>query len=101
MMNDPRRHPDLFTEAEALSYLGIVVESESDRGRAIAALRENNGLVGMRFGGRHYMYHRAHLDDCVARTFGVAGSAISATPAITRGDKASNRRKEPALKLSE
>jgi hypothetical protein len=58
-----RRHPDIFTPAEAAVYLGF--ESE----RSLETVREHFGLVGHRV-GKGLLFHRADLDAVAVRMFG-------------------------------
>lgn len=63
-MESPRRHPDLFTGAEALEYLHLA----SDQERTLETFRLDYGLPAQKM-GRELMYHRADLDALVVRIF--------------------------------
>lgn len=63
-MDDPRKHPDLFTPEEAAEYLHLPsVET-------LKTLREKKVLVGFPDWTRYTIYHREDLDDCAARMCG-------------------------------
>lgn len=61
-MESVRKHPDLFTEAEALDYLHLKPDAE----RTLKTLRDAHSLPGYKF-GNEYLYHRKDLDSLVSR----------------------------------
>ena len=66
-----RRHPDLFTDEEALIYL----HREPGDTSILETLREKHDLIGFKIGNR-YVYHRKHLDNLVIRLAGIVASPI-------------------------
>lgn len=65
-MTIPRRHRDIFTAAEAATYLGL------DSMRSLETLREHFGLMGHRPAGKAFLYHKSDLDACALLMFGKA-----------------------------
>jgi hypothetical protein len=61
----PRRHPNIFTAAEAAAYLGL------DSERSLETLRRDFHLIGHRPAGKAYLYWKAELDRVAAKMFGV------------------------------
>lgn len=61
-----RRHPDIFTAAEALAYLHAATGTE----RTLETLRTTHKLPSSKI-GYETVYHRAHLDALVLRIFGL------------------------------
>jgi hypothetical protein len=61
-----RRHPDLFTPAEAMEYLHLSPDAE----RTLETLRTSHGLRGVQI-GKSLMYHRADLDKLVEQLWGL------------------------------
>lgn len=104
-MEAPRRHPDLFTAAEALEYLHLPPDSIG----TLDSLRDR--FKGFREAGRRigkeYTYHRRDLDKLVDEIFGFTDHA-EADP-VRRGrprrqhhhaDDASRHPDAPKLKIA-
>lgn len=60
----PRRHPSIFTRAEAAAYLGLKST------RSLHSVERDFGLVGHIPAGREKLYHRDDLDRTAAKMFG-------------------------------
>ena len=60
------RHPDLFTESEALEYLHL----PADASNTMRGFREKHGLAGHKF-GNEFIYHRQDLDRLVIKLCGL------------------------------
>jgi len=61
---EARRHPDLFTKAEAMEYLHLGPDQEC----TIKGLRDKGLLEGVKI-GPEFMYHRDELDAAVSQLF--------------------------------
>jgi hypothetical protein len=61
----PRRHPDVFTGAEALEYLGLDPVANDN---LLVTLRDKGVLTGWK-PGKEYLYHRLELDAAVLNGF--------------------------------
>jgi hypothetical protein len=59
-----RRHPNIFSSAEAAEYLHL----DSERG--LQTLRNNFGLIGYLGVNRSYVYWKDDLDACALKLFG-------------------------------
>lgn len=60
----PRRHPSIFTRAEATAYLGLKST------RSLHSVEKDFGLTGHRPAGREKLYHRDDLDRAAEKMFG-------------------------------
>jgi hypothetical protein len=78
-MNEPRKHPDIFTAEEAAEYLHL----DRDKGeQTLKTLREKGVLTGFWL-GPGLMYHRRDLDRAADVIFGVT-TAIETKPSKSR-----------------
>lgn len=78
--NEPvRRHPDLFTPAEAIQYLRMDElypdKPAEELARTLETLRTSHGLKGQKI-GKAMMYHRRHLDALVLNLYGIEGISL-------------------------
>lgn len=64
MMDEARRHPDIFTDEEAAAYLHL------DGPQSLEIIRRNYGLSGYRPAGKGYLYWREDLDNAALAMFG-------------------------------
>ncbi len=70
-----RRHPDVFTGAEALAYLHLDGKATE---RTLEHLRDHHDLASFRIGNAT-LYHKSVLDGLVLRLAGVNAVAVGRT----------------------